>query len=215
MHFEVLVEDQSGKIMLNILMPKIIGQQDTFRVIAYKGLGKIPPDFCAGTDASKRILLNQLPKLINGYGRSLSPSIGTVVVVCDLDSRNQEGFLAELKAVYDQCSYKPRTLFCLAIEEGEAWLLGDISAIKRAFPNAKDSVLRSYQNDSICGTWELLADAIYRGGAEKLKKEGFQGIGREKCLWALKISPEMNIQQNQSPSFRSFVNDLQKLAKDD
>ena len=31
MHFEVLVEDQSGKKILDILIPKIIGNQHTFR----------------------------------------------------------------------------------------------------------------------------------------------------------------------------------------
>ena len=42
MHFEILVEDQSGKKMLDILIPKIIGKQHTFRVIDYRGTGHIP-----------------------------------------------------------------------------------------------------------------------------------------------------------------------------
>lgn len=39
MHFEILVEDLSGKKALDILMPKIIGNQHTFRIIAYRGIG--------------------------------------------------------------------------------------------------------------------------------------------------------------------------------
>ena len=31
MHFEILVEDSSGKKALDILMPKILGDQHTFR----------------------------------------------------------------------------------------------------------------------------------------------------------------------------------------
>ena len=31
MHFEILVEDRSGKTMLDLLIPKIIGDQHTFR----------------------------------------------------------------------------------------------------------------------------------------------------------------------------------------
>ena len=43
MHFEVLVEDQSGKKALDILIPKIIGDQHTFRVIEYRGIGGLDP----------------------------------------------------------------------------------------------------------------------------------------------------------------------------
>ena len=32
MHFEILVEDSSGKRALDILMPKILGDQHTFKV---------------------------------------------------------------------------------------------------------------------------------------------------------------------------------------
>ena len=45
MHFEILVEDQSGKKALDILVPKIIGDEHTFKVISYKGLGHIPETF--------------------------------------------------------------------------------------------------------------------------------------------------------------------------
>ena len=40
MQFEILVEDRSGKRALYVLIPKIIGAQDTFKVIAYKGIGR-------------------------------------------------------------------------------------------------------------------------------------------------------------------------------
>jgi len=32
MHFEILVEDRSGKQMLDILIPKIIGDQHSFKI---------------------------------------------------------------------------------------------------------------------------------------------------------------------------------------
>jgi len=38
MHFEILVEDISGKTALEILVPKIINtEQHTFKIHAYKG----------------------------------------------------------------------------------------------------------------------------------------------------------------------------------
>lgn len=72
MHFEVLVEDQSGKKALDILIPKIIGDQHSFEVHAYKGIGHIPRNLKSGTEANKRILLDRLPSLLRGYGKTFA-----------------------------------------------------------------------------------------------------------------------------------------------
>ena len=169
MHFEVLVEDQSGKKALDILIPKIIGDQHTFRVIEYRGVGRIPRNLKSGTEANKRILLDRLPSLLRGYGKTFAdypPNYPAVVIlVCDLDDKCLKIFRQELFSVLNACNPKPETRFCIAIEEGEAWLLGDIPAIKAAYPKAKDNVLSRYKNDDICGTWELLADAVSQDGA--------------------------------------------------
>ena len=44
MHFEILVEDQSGKRALDILMPKIVSDPHTFQVIGYRGIGRLPQE---------------------------------------------------------------------------------------------------------------------------------------------------------------------------
>ena len=215
MHFEILVEDLSGKKSLDILIPKIIGTQHTFKVHNYRGSGHIPKNLKSRADASKRILLDQLPKLLNGYGKTIAnyPTDfpAAVIVVCDLDRRCLKKFRQELFAVLDACTPRPETRFCIAIEEGESWLLGDIPAIKAAYPKAKDNILNGYQNDSICGTWELLADAVFRGGSSSLKKRGWQTVGREKSTWAQKITPYMNVDQNASPSFCYFRDKIREL----
>ena len=217
MHFEVLVEDQSGKTMLDLLVPKIIGAQHTFKVYAYKGVGHIPKNLRISTDARKRLLLDQLPRLLRGYGMTFAgypPNYpAAVIVVCDLDDKCLKAFRQELFAVLDTCNPKPETRFCIAIEEGEAWLLGDIPAIKAAYPSAKDNVLSSYENDSICGTWELLANAVFAGGASRLKNKGWQTVGREKSVWAENITPHMNVDKNASPSFRYFREKIRGLAQ--
>lgn len=87
MHFEILVEDQSGQKMLDILVPKIIGADHTCKVIAYKGVGRIPKNINAGVDASKRMLLNNLPRLLKGYGKSWTNYPAALFVVCDLDNK--------------------------------------------------------------------------------------------------------------------------------
>ena len=212
MHFEILVEDKSGKKALDILVPEIIGADHTCHVIAYKGVGRIPKRMNAAADASKRILLNNLPKLLKGYGNSWRNYPAAVFVVCDLDTKCLKTFRQELYAVLNKCKPKPETRFCIAVEEGEAWLLGDIQAVKAAYPKAKVKVLEAYENDSICGTWECLADAVYKGGSAALSAKGWHEVGAEKSRWAEKITPYMDVANNASPSFAYLRQKLLELA---
>ncbi len=219
MHFEILVEDLSGKIMLASLIPMIIGADpaNTFRIIHYRGCGSLPSDLKVNQAADKRALLNQLPRLLIGYSRAFQNAVSdnAVIVVCDLDTRDKDTFLARLNQMRDEAAAAtsvPLTVrFCLAIEEGEAWLLGDWEAVKQAYPQTKASVFRKYQNDAVCGTWEMLADMICPGGSAKLKAEGHSLLGQAKCEWAEKISPLMDISRNKSPSFNVFKSALESL----
>ena len=214
MHFEVLVEDQSGSIALECLLEKILGANGaahTWTIHPYKGLGHIPKNLHRAPDPQKRLLLDRLPSLLRGYGRSL-PQSAAVVVVVDADARDCVAFKRELLAVLEACAPRPRTLFRIAVEESEAWLLGDRAAVKRAYPHAKDSVLNRYVQDSICGTWEVLADAVHPGGAAKLRESAYPVTGTAKCDWAEAIAPCMNADENRSPSFRVFRDGVRKLA---
>ena len=115
----------------------------TWRTHAYKGIGRIPRDLRGKTDPSKRILLDRLPRILAGYGKSLQGSDSAVVVVVDLDDRDCVGFKQELLQILEAMPPEaPSVLFRFAIEEMEAWLLGDRKAILKAFPRAKMHVLR-------------------------------------------------------------------------
>jgi len=75
-----------------------------------------------------RFFLENLPKLLKGYGRTQAGRTGfseVVILVCDLDDKCLKAFRKELIGILDACDPKPETRFCMAIEEGEAWLLGD------------------------------------------------------------------------------------------
>nr|WP_295776272.1 DUF4276 family protein [Rhodoferax sp.] len=212
MHIEVLVEDSSGEKLLAQLLPQILGEQGvahTWRLKSYKGIGRIPRGLTAKADPAKRILLDQLPRLLQGYGKT--PGIDAVVVVVDTDRRDCKAFLRELKSLAASCKPAPRTLFRLAIEEMEAWYLGDRVALQNAFPHAKRDVLDRYVQDSVCGTWELLADAIHAGGAAAIKKAGWPLPGQLKHEWAEKIGPLMSLDHNASPSFGKFRDGLSRL----
>ena len=215
MHFEVLVEDQSGSIALESILGKILGEnyaEHSWRIRAYKGIGHLPKDLHEVTDPKKRILLHQLPRLLRGYGKSLQYSQAAVVVVVDLDDRDCMEFKRELLDILNVCNPRPKALFRIAIEEGESWFLGDRDAVKMAYPNAKDSVLNSYVQDSICGTWEVLADAVYPGGATRLKTLGYPETGTAKCEWAGVIAPYMDVDSNESKSFQVFRDGVRNLA---
>jgi hypothetical protein len=179
MHFEILVEDQSGKIVLDLLLPKILrgDESHTFRVHPYKGIGRIPKGMKAGQDPKKRFLLDQLP----------------------------------LVTIADRCHPRPRLLVRIAIEEVEAWLLGDRDAVLAAYPRANRRVFGDYEQDSICATWELLADAIHAGGATDLKNKGWPAPGQAKSEWARRIAPHMDVEANRSPSFAAFRDGIRKL----
>lgn len=222
MHIEFLIEDASGKKMLEVLLPKIYGSREdvTWDIHSYKGVGKIPQKGTCKADPDvirQRALLDNLPRLLAGYGHTwVATHVQdqyAVVVVCDLDDRDQKKFLSELNALLAKCREKPTTRFCLAIEEGEAWLLGDISAVKTAYPKCKAQVLSKYRQDTICGTWEKLADAVYPGGSAALSKQGYQVVGEEKCKWAERITPLLTVAKNRSPSFQSFRKSVEDLVR--
>lgn len=216
MHFEFLVEDRSGKAMLERLVPKIIHQKNTFKIHAYKGIGRIPKNLNPKANPDKRILLDQLPRLLGGYGKAFNSYPvdyrAAVIVVCDLDDGDLKDFAQELIEITKKVTSCPKTRFCIAIEEGEAWFLGDIIAIKKTYPKAKAAVLAAYKIDSICGTWETLADAVYPGGSRALNAQGYQLVGKEKTRWATEITPHMDVAVNRSPSFGRFRESLEDLA---
>ncbi len=213
MHIEILVEDSSGEKFLSMILPKLIGDQGTlhtWRIHAYKGVGRIPSKLNSDMDPSKRILLDQLPRILQGYGRT--PGVDAVVVVLDTDKRNCAQLLIELNDLLARCNPAPKkTLFRLAIEEIEAWYLGDRAALLNAYPRADTRVLNRYSQDSLCDTWELLADAIHPGGAAAIKRTGWPLPGQIKHEWADKIAPRLEPDRNLSPSFGKFRDGICRL----
>jgi hypothetical protein len=218
MHLEVLVEDASGGIATGILLEKILGPNrdpHSWRIHSYKGVGKLPTDLHKVPDVRKRILLENLPRLLTGFGKAYrSVPDFAVVVVVDSDRKDCRAFKGELTQVLQRCTPAPKTLFRIAIEEIEAWLLGDRDAVEAAYPHANKSALSRYDQDSVCGTWEVLADAVFPGGSASLRQKGFPIVGQAKCDWAQQITPQVDISRNRSKSFQVFRDGVLKLRDD-
>ena len=211
MHIEVLVEDSSGAALMKHLMPKLLGEAvdiHTWRVHDFKGVGRIPKNLTAKTDARIKTLLDKLPRMLEGYGKS---GYEAVLVLVDTDAHDAVAFRNDLRKMLDQCPNAPQTVFGMATEEIEAWYFGDREALLEAYPRADKKVLNRYQQDAVCGTWEMLADALVKGGAAAIKKQGFYKSGEFKHECAHRIGPLMHVMRNQSPSFvhtRQGVADL-------
>ena len=76
MHFEVLAEDKSGSIALDILLAKICrssGATHSWKLRPYKGIGRIPKNLHAAPDPGTQLLLHHLPALLRGYGTVFQP----------------------------------------------------------------------------------------------------------------------------------------------
>lgn len=211
MYFYFLIEDESGKRLVDALMKKI--QNMYLNVFydckAFKGIGGFTKKNTVKETKTGK-LLNDLTTTLKGFDKSLKGIDAAVVVVMDNDDRDKEEFKNELECIVNTHKIKIDHVFAIAIEEMEAWLLGDIDAILQAYPNAKKSVLGEYVQDSICGTWEMLADAIYPGGLKKMKKEcpTYNEKGKIKAEWAEKVGAFMDIENNKSPSFNYFINEV-------
>ncbi len=216
-HLEFLIEDQSGGHLLNLILPQILPDGVTYKVKEYKGIGSIPKNLNAKSDPKTRALLNLLPGLVRGYGNAFKNypkdyKCG-LIIICDLDQKDKDQFEQEVMELIEGCEPHSNAYFCIAVEEGEAWLLGDPDAVMLAYPTIKTAILSSYKFDSICGTWEKLADMVEEGGAAALRTAGYQSIGSAKCRWAQEIGQHLSVERNKSPSFQAFVSTINQFLQ--
>jgi hypothetical protein len=203
LRLHVLVEGPAEAAFLKHWFPRFLPQH-TLTVIQHRGKGRLPGDFLRSVDARREGLLDQLPAKLRAYGRALNPATDRVLIFLDLDEDRCLDLKARLLAVLDHCDPKPMVLFRLAIEETEAFYLGDSAAIRKAFPQAKLRRMKDYVQDSVCGTWELFQEVI---GART----------PDKVDWAERMGLHLGIAwqgkgANRSPSFRQFCKALLLLA---
>jgi hypothetical protein len=213
MHIEILTEDSSGQRLLEHLMPKLIGplgEPHSWRFHTYRGIGRISTGMSASSDPSKRILRDQLPRLLRGYVKT--HGIDAVIVVLDADERDCAAFLTELRSLAVSCDASHLALLRLAIEETEAWYLGDRAALQRAYPKARMRALDHYVQDAVCGTWELVAEVVHPGGSRTIRQVGWPLPGQIKHEWADRIGPLLDPEINLSPSFGKLRDGIRRVA---
>ena len=212
LHLEVLSEDRSGCVVLQSLITGILKnerQPFTLALRAHRGKGKAlpiedaltPPPFSSG-------LLDLLPAKLKAYDEVYAGRRFVAVVVMDSDS---DAPRSVYNTVRDMCRrYAPSLPHAIGIsvEEIESWLLADERAILAAYPQADLSQKNNYIQDSVCGTWEVLARVLLGDRARELIRIGYPAVGQYKQEWANRISAHLNPADNRSPSFHSFRKEI-------
>lgn len=204
MRMHILVEGPSEKAFLEEWLPRFLPPKHSFKIIPHRGKGKIPGDPSQKPDPKRQGLLDQLPAKLRAYGKELRSDTDRVLVLVDLDRDDCMALKSRMVDILKYCNPPPVVLFRIAIEETQAFYLGDKSAIRTTFPKCKLSKMDLYTQDSICGTLELFRDVIGETSEDKVQ-------------WARLIGPNLTIQWkgssgNSSNSFRQFCKVLLKLT---
>lgn len=205
MRLHILVEGPSEEAFLQGWFPRFLPQH-TFNVIPHRGKGRLPAQWPLQVSHRREGLLDQLPAKLRAYGRVLDSATDRVLVFLDLDDDSSTELKQRLLVTLESFDPRPYVLFRIAIEELEAFYLGDPAAIRRAFPKAglKSNRMRAYVQDSICGTWELFQYVI-------------KAPVEDKVAWAEAMATELGTEwdgreANRSLSFRQFCKGLRRLA---
>ncbi|MBW4574502.1 MAG: DUF4276 family protein [Aphanothece sp. CMT-3BRIN-NPC111] len=182
------------------MLPKILPSDVEFGIHSFQG---------------KQDLLKKLPQRLKGY-RSWLPDDWRILVLCDRDNDDCRKLkkMLEGSAILSGFTTKSSTsdqqftvLNRIAIEELEAWFLGDGKAIEQAYPRVSATFVsqKRYRNpDAISGgTWEALQSL--------LQSKGYFAGGINKIEASWNISQFMEIQNNCSASFQHFYSGLMAL----
>ncbi|MDQ2706869.1 MAG: DUF4276 family protein [Actinomycetota bacterium] len=194
---QVLVEEVSAEFALRAFLPKIAPGVD-HEILSFRG---------------KSDLLKKLPQRLAGYAAWPGATHVRIVVLIDRDREDCIQLRQQLDETAVQAGFAvagPRrtVLNRIAIEELEAWFLGDIDALKCAYPRfpASTAAKKAFRDpDAIDGTWEALETLLQRHGYHK--------SGLPKTSAAAEIAEYMDVEKNGSRSFRVFRDGVRRLIE--
>lgn len=198
MHIEFLLEERSAEAALEVILPKILSDDVSFRFHVFEG---------------KQDLLKNLPARLRGYSQSISDK-HRIIVLIDKDREDCFQLKARLeKAAQDagfvtKSSAPPEGDFQvvnrLVIEELEAWFFGDVEALRTAYPRVSRNLqyqARYRDPDAITGGTSEVLERL-------LRRLNYHREGLPKIAVAQNIAQHMEPSRNRSKSFQVFVEGL-------
>jgi len=193
MRLEVIVEEPSMEEALRHLLPRILQGRARWKAVNMRNKGR---------------LLKELPKRLRAYRKRMESGENLkIIVLVDRDNDDchelkqrletiaREAGLTTKAAANGQGGFQVVTR--IAIEELEAWFMGDEKALKAAFGSlTKAAFPNSFKNPDNGGTWERLH--------RFLKRNGIYRNSFPKSDAARRIAPHMEPDRNRSHSFQAF-----------
>jgi hypothetical protein len=200
MIIHALVEGPSEDALFLSWMPRLL-KGHTVQIHPHQGKGKLPSNLSKKPDPKLRGLLDQLPAKLAAFEKSSNRDEEAVLIVVDADNDDPEKLAVKLSAVAKQVAPNVQVVVNIAVEETEAFYLGDLRALGIAYPDADMETAREYVPDSICGTWELFGRIIGDDGGNKVD-------------WAEAMGPRLttNGARSRSPSFKALCTALSNLV---
>jgi Domain of unknown function (DUF4276) len=206
MHVEFLLEEPSAEVLLQTLVPRILGPSSTFVLHPFQG---------------KDDLMRKLPNRLRAYKNWLPQVYGdnwAIVVLRDEDRQDRYVIKQRMELIAEQAGLVTRTAVRkgaqppfhvvnrIAVEELEAWYFGDIPALRAAYPEIPASLAskEGFRDP----------DAIGGGTAEALERLLISrfATGLPKSEVARTIAPRLDIERNRSRSFCCFRDAVRELA---
>jgi len=200
MHVEFLLEEPSAEAFLQGFLPRILPDGVTWNPIVFQG---------------KRDLLLNLEKKLQGY-RTWLPEDSKIVVLIDEDREDCKQLKQKLENAAKAAGFSSKTasagrpfqvLNRIAIEELEAWFLGDAQAMIASYPRVSPNFCNkaAYRDpDSVKGgTWEALERLLQRAG--------YYPGGLAKIEVARAMGTRMEPVGNRSKSFEKFLEGIHAL----
>ncbi len=182
-----LLEEPSMKALLDVLLPRIVPENITFKCIHHEG---------------KQDLEKSIPRKLKAW-----KTAGRFIIIRDQDSGNCRNIKEKLADLCEQYG-RSDTLTRIVCHELESWFLGDLAAVEKAF-DLKARKLSGKQNNKKYRDPDQLNSA-----KQELKKlvSNYQQISgsREICKY-LEVE---NLDTNTSYSFKVFIKSIKKILEE-
>lgn len=175
-----LLEEPSMKEVLNVLLPQILPHDVLFQLVPHQGKSDL-----------RKSILNKL--------RNWNEPDVKFVVLQDQDLSDCRDLKQDLKTLCDENRIGVQV--CIACKELEAWYLGDLSAVERAYDINLNKARKKFK----------IPDAI--DSPKERLYELLRGKGHSQISGARRIAAHMNVSGNISESFNFFVSKVRKMAR--